>query len=189
MIRSLIVRELDLVLARGRPVLADESVTERLNIEILFHDHLVVATGAQNRWAKRRKIDLAELVNERWILSGPGTWNHAVVVEAFRARGLPPPKMSVETLSMHLRANLLATGSFISVFPHSVMRLYAERFSLKVLPADLPPRPWPVTIVTLKNRTLSPVVERFVETARATATALAPKRAPSLVAAMKTRVR
>lgn len=85
--------------------------------------------------------------------------------------------MSLQTLSMHLRANLLATGSFISVFPYSVMRLYGERFSLKVLPVDLPPRPWPVTIVTVKNRTLSPVVERFVETARVTVRALAPKRA------------
>jgi hypothetical protein len=27
-------------------------------------------------------------------------------------------------------------------------------------------QPWPVNIVTLKNRTLSPVVERFIECAR-----------------------
>ncbi len=189
MIKSLITRELDLVLARGRHVLADESVTERLNIEVLFQDHLVVATGAQNRWARRRKIDLAELMNERWILSGPGTWNHNVVGDAFRARGLDMPKMSLETLSMHLRANLLASGSFISVFPYSVMRLYGERFSLKALPVDLPPRPWPVTIVTLKNRTLSPVVGRFVETARASVAALAPKWAPSSVSAVKTKAR
>ena len=169
MIRSLIDRGLDLVVARGRQLLADESVLERLNMEVLFHDHLVVATGAQSEWARRRRIDLAELVNERWILSGPGTWNHTIVTEAYRARGLEMPKMSVETLSMHLRANLLATGPFISVFPYSVLRLYGERFSLKALPVDLPPRPWPVTIATLKNRTLSPVVERFIECARATA--------------------
>jgi hypothetical protein len=30
----------------------------------------------------------------------------------------------------------------------------------------LPVRPWPVAIVTLKNRTLSPIVERFIESAR-----------------------
>lgn len=60
MIRSLVVRELDLVLARGRELLADESVTDRLDIEILFHDHLVVATGVQSQLAQRRKVDLAE---------------------------------------------------------------------------------------------------------------------------------
>jgi len=189
MIRSLIDRGLDLVVARGRQLLADESVLERLNMEVLFHDHLVVATGAQSAWARRRKIDLAELVNERWILSAPGTWNHTIVTEACRARGLEFPKMSVETLSMHLRANLLATGPFISVFPYSVLRLYGERFSLKALPVDLPPRPWPVTIVTLKNRTLSPVVERFVECARATAKLFERKQSAGSVPSKRPNVR
>jgi hypothetical protein len=35
-----------------------------------------------------------------------------------------------------------------------------------VLPVDLPVRPWPVVMVTLKNRTLSPIVERFLACAR-----------------------
>ena len=37
---------------------------------------------------------------------------------------------------------------------------------LKRLPVDLPLRPWPIAIITLKNRTLSPVAERFIEAAR-----------------------
>jgi hypothetical protein len=35
-----------------------------------------------------------------------------------------------------------------------------------VLPVDLPTQTWPVVIATLKNRTLSPVVERFLASAR-----------------------
>jgi hypothetical protein len=31
-----------------------------------------------------------------------------------------------------------------------------------VLPIDLPDRPCPVAVVTLKNRMLNPVVERFI---------------------------
>ena len=173
MIRKLLDRSLDLAVARGGLTLADDSVIEQLNLEVLFDDTLVVAAGMQSRWARRRKIDLAELVNEPWILSAPATWNHMVAAEAFRARGLDLPKISLKTLSIHLRANLLATGPFITVFPHSVVRLYGNRFSLKVLPVDLPVRPWPVTIVTLKNRTLSPVVERFIECAREVAKSFA----------------
>ena len=56
-------------------------------------------------------------------------------------------------------------GEFVAALPRSVLRLYATRFSLKALPVDLPVRPWPVAIVTLKNRTLSPVVERFIQCA------------------------
>ena len=109
---------------------------------------------------------LAELADEQWILTEPGTWNYTVVAEAFQARGLGLPRIGVKTLSIHVRANLLADGPFISVFPRSVLHTYGPRFSLKALPVDLPLRPWPVTIVTLKHRTLSPVVERFIGCAR-----------------------
>jgi DNA-binding transcriptional LysR family regulator len=34
---------------------------------------------------------------------------------------------------------------------------------LKVLPIDLPARPWPIAVVTLKNRTLMPVAQRFID--------------------------
>lgn len=173
MIKSLLERALDLVLARGGETLADSSVIDRLNVEGLFHDKLVVAAGMHSRWARRRKIDLAELSGERWILSAPGTWNYAVAAEAFRARGLDMPTVGVSTLSVHLRANLVAAGSAITMFPYSVLQLYGNRFSLKTLPVDLPLRPWPVSVVTLKSRTLSPVVERFIECTREVATSFA----------------
>jgi DNA-binding transcriptional LysR family regulator len=166
MLRELRDRSLDLILVRtGEDFLADH-FTEDLNFEVLLNDESAVVVGLESRWARRRKIDLAELVNERWILAAPDTENHKLVAEAFRARGLAMPNVSMNTLSVHLRTYLLATGQFITVFPRSILRLYGDRFSLKVLPIDLPVRPWLVAIVTLKNRTLSPVVERFIECAR-----------------------
>jgi DNA-binding transcriptional LysR family regulator len=159
-------RTFDLVLTRrGLPGVDHEPVND-LNIEILFKDELVVVAGMQTQWARRRKIDLAELADQRWILTAPETWNYRVLAEAFRARGLDMPRLSVKTLSVHLRTNLLATGRFITAFPRSVLHLNADRFSLKALPLELPVRPWPVSILTLKDRTLSPIVERFVECSR-----------------------
>jgi DNA-binding transcriptional LysR family regulator len=175
MITSLVERRLDLVVARGRPALADRNVMELLNVEVLFQDELVIAAGMNSKWARRRKIDLAELADERWILAAPGTWNDTAVAAAFRARGLDPPPSSLNTLSIHLRASLLAMGPFIAVFPRSVVRQYGERFSFKVLPVELTVRPWPVTMVTLKNRTLSPVVEIFIACAREVAKSFARK--------------
>jgi hypothetical protein len=46
---------------------------------------------------------------------------HSTGTEAFRARGLDMPNVSMKTLSVHLRTNLLATGQFITAFPHSVL--------------------------------------------------------------------
>jgi DNA-binding transcriptional LysR family regulator len=86
-----------------------------------------------------------------------------MVAEAFRTRGLKMPKIRFMTLSVHLRTNMAASGQFITTLPLSVVRFHAERFALKALPIELPDRPWPLAVVTLKNRTLSPVVERFIE--------------------------
>jgi DNA-binding transcriptional LysR family regulator len=153
-------RQFDLVLSRWRPPL--RGVSDDLNVEDLFDDPLVVAAGMRSGWARRRKIDLAELANEPWIMQAPHTWNYSRLAEAFQARGLAIPKASLVTHSMPLVVHFVATGRFIAAYPRSVARFN----SLKVLPVDLPDRAWPVSIMTLKNRTLSPVVERFIECAR-----------------------
>jgi DNA-binding transcriptional LysR family regulator len=129
-----------------------------VKVEILFEDHLVVVAGPQNRWARRRKIDLADLFGERWILGPPNTANYADVTEAFHARKLPVPKVSIESLSAPLRTYLLATGQFITAMPKSI----ASQSPVKILPVELPVRPWPFAIFTLKNRTVSPAVDRFI---------------------------
>ncbi len=163
---SLHQRLVDFAMFRLSTPLADQQIMDELHVEILFSDHLVVAAGRHSRWARRRKIDLAELISEPWILSGPNSWNYIVLAEACRARGIDMPKTRLETISTAVRVSLLATGPYIGTFPSSSMRLYADRFSLAMLPVALPIRPWPVAIVTLKNRTLSPVVERFLECTR-----------------------
>jgi DNA-binding transcriptional LysR family regulator len=156
-------RKYDLMLARGSPLPADEQLADELNIETLFDDPLVIAAGAQSKWAARRgKIDLAELVDGPWILQGPRTWNYRRLAEAFHARDLAMPVASFVTISMPVITHFLGDGEFITAMPRSV----AHFNTLKVLPVDLPVRPWPVNIVTVKNRTLSPAVERFIECAR-----------------------
>jgi DNA-binding transcriptional LysR family regulator len=168
----LLDRKIDLVIARGGRGFRTQDIPDDLDVKTLFEDELVVAAGANSRWFDRRKIDLADLVAERWILTEPGIWNHLLVAEAFAAHGLDAPNISMRTLSVHLRTNLTATGDFITTLPRSVLRLYADRFSLKALPVDFPARPWPVSIITLKNRTLSPIARRFIDCAEDIAKAM-----------------
>jgi DNA-binding transcriptional LysR family regulator len=165
-------RKFDLVL--GRWPMQRSELADDFAIEVLFDDRLVVAAGAQSRWARRRKIDLAELTDGPWILPPPERWTYACVAEAFRARALAMPSVSLMTFSLPLIIHFLGHGQFITAFPNTVASLHAGRDRLKVLPVDLPAHSWPVAIVTLKNRTLSPVVERFIECAREAAKSIAP---------------
>jgi DNA-binding transcriptional LysR family regulator len=144
----------------------DKLFADDLKVEVLFHEQLVVVAGSQGRWARRRKIDLAELIDEPWVLTESDTLSYARVESAFASRGLGVPKPILQTLSTHLRINLAASGSHIATMPNSTLRVYGERFAVKALPVDFPAQPWPAVIVTLKNRTLSPVVERFIEYVR-----------------------
>ena len=155
-------RKYDFVLARIRGPLVDGDV----NVETLFNDQVVIAADARSRWLRRRKIDLAELVDEPWLLTPPDGWVYSRLAEAFAARGLDMPKANVLTVSVPLRNHLLADSHHLSAFANSVLRLNAERYGLKALPVDLPQRPWPAVVVTPRNRTLSPLVERFIECAR-----------------------
>jgi DNA-binding transcriptional LysR family regulator len=158
-------RTFDLILARSSSQwLDDDHLMEEFDADLLFDDRMVMVAGAKSRFARRRKVDLAELVDEPWILSPPKGWSYELVAEAFKSRGLRVPSPAMMTNTMELRTRLLATGEFITVVPTSALN--SDSHALKILPVELPARPWPITIFTLKNRTLSPVAEHFIACAR-----------------------
>jgi hypothetical protein len=52
------------------------------------------------------------------------------------------------------------------VDPLSILRVSGKPAAEKALPIDLPMRPMPISIVTLKGRTISPAAHLFIECAR-----------------------
>jgi DNA-binding transcriptional LysR family regulator len=162
--RELRERTVDLVLAR----LPSGFAADDLDLEILFHDPNRVVVGTRSPWARRRKVALAELANEPWIF--PATQvTRTLIAEAFHGQGLAVPREKVSAGSILLRNRLLASGRFVTVLPDSVLRYNAKQWALKALPVDLGVTPRSVAIVMLKNRTVSPVVQRFLEDVRAVA--------------------
>ena len=102
------------------PPFSRDDAGSDVNIEHLFDDHLVIVAGLHSRWSRRRKIDLAELHAESWMLGTPNTANYMHIAEAFRAKGLAMPKIALETLSVPLRIHLLVSGRFIGAMPRSL---------------------------------------------------------------------
>lgn len=162
--RELYDRNVDLVINRVPKNFAHED----LQIEALLDDQHFVVAGAQSPWARRRKIALADLANESWIFP-PNPVVKAVVQEAFEAEGLTVPSGSVAADSVLVRVHLIATGRFLSVLPGSVLRSVAAQMAFKVLPIELRVKSPPIVIVRLKNRTLSPVVQLFIDHLRTVA--------------------
>src|SRR5215212_1374500 len=109
----------DLILTPGPP---DDYPIDDLNVEILFNDPWVVVADINSQWARRRKIELSELVDEPWLLTPPETASRKNLERAFKAHGLSMPAATMVTYSVHLRAELASRGRFITIIPSSLLR-------------------------------------------------------------------
>jgi DNA-binding transcriptional LysR family regulator len=150
-----------------------------IHFEGLFGEPLVVVAGADNPWVRRRKIRLADLVNEPWTWPPPVSLYDTLVVEAFGASAVTPPRPAVYTHALNLRIALAATGPFLAVVPAGVTSSAGKYPSIRRLPVELPTAQRQIGIVTLKNRTLSQLAQRFIDCAREIAKPLAKNQAPS----------
>jgi DNA-binding transcriptional LysR family regulator len=158
--------------------LSEYDSNEDASQEVLFEEPLVVVAGVDNPWVRRRKIELAELVNEHWTWPSPGTAFDELVVDAFRACGLKPPRAMVYSDAINMRIKLAATGRFLAVVPTGILRFPSKHAPIKMLPVELPTTQRQIGIITLKNRTLSPLAQLFIASAREVAKSLAKAQAP-----------
>lgn len=160
--RELRERRVDLILGRG----IEPEAEVDLQAEFLFHDPIRIVVGHRSKWLRRKKIRLSELINEPWILTPPGSLASSLAAEVFQSMDLDVPRASVVSTSIHIVNRLLPTGRYLTVLPESVVHFGALGAKIKALPVDFLSRPRPMAIVRLRNRTLSPAANLFIETAR-----------------------
>ena len=161
--RELREREADLILGRLPQTIDGDD----LDVQILFEDPFLIGTGKHNhRWAKRRRIDLSELMDELWVLPRPNRPVGKLVADIFRASGLCIPPKHVACSSMQMSNALLGTGRYVGMYSGSYLRFSEMGQSIKVLPVALRVQSSPVGIVALKKRVLNPVTQLFIEFAQ-----------------------
>jgi DNA-binding transcriptional LysR family regulator len=161
--RELRERSIDLLLGWIPTPFAEEDLVG----ERVLKDPSGIVVGRQSKWGRYSRLSLADLADETWILPPPDTFPGSATANLFRESGLKMPRTPLTTLSIHLCCRLAATGRFVTLLPSSIVRFSGRDLSLKMLPVKLPPRPpVQVAIVTLKNRTLSPAAEMFIECVR-----------------------
>ena len=160
--RALEEREVDLVITQIGLVAVDHMEVEA---ELLYADRVFVVAATKNPWSWRRRVSLADLTNEPWTLPPPNMPG-MVHAEVFRAAGLGLPAATVVIASVIARIALVAEGRFLTLASESAIRFAGRDMAIKALPIDLPDIRIPVGIVTLKNRTLTPVARLFIDCAR-----------------------
>ena len=139
----------------------------------LFGDRHVVMAGERNKWVRRRKIKLVRLMGEPWVL--PPTESdigRSIVERYFASQGVELPQSRVETFSIPLSHHLLATGLFLTMHP-VVMAKLGNYLPLRRLDVEFSGIHRPIGIMTIRNRTLSPLAGVVIECARKLAKPLA----------------
>lgn len=155
-------RSVDLAIGRmPRHPLEDD-----LKAEILFDEPYQSVVGADSKWARQRRLDLGDILDEPWVLPPYDSVPGAQIHDIFTSAGFQPPRPAVATLSVQLTVSLIAGGRFVGILPMSVARFNVGPHRLKISPVKLTPVHTAVGIITLRNRTISPPAELFMRCAR-----------------------
>jgi len=166
-------RTLDLVIGRTSTGFGED---EDLVSDVLFEDRMCVVAGADGRWSRHRKLKLAALVDEPWVMPEPDNLIWPLIEGAFRSAGVPPPVPKVMSNAMAIRLRLVEIGGFLTVLPSSMLHFGARRFRTKVLPVLPPAKSQAAQVIMLRNRTPNPIAKLFIDELRAFAAPLASRR-------------
>ena len=168
-LRMLREQDNDFLITRPNPL----ELGPDIRVETLFHDSIGIVVGQNHRFAKRRKLSLAELADEPWIISPVELRADSPLVAAFAALGMPVPRCWVTSGSLNARFALLDSGRYVTAMPHAFLHFAAHQHAIKVLPVHIERWQAPNVLMTLRSHTLSPVVQTFLNIVRELARPLA----------------
>lgn len=165
----LMQRMVDFVVARPQALPLPTGVEG----ERLFQDVPRVLVGRSSPHARRRKVALADLAQEHWILGRTELLPGSPVARAFSDAGIGMPERVTASGSLHTRYRLLEAGNGVTVIPHSLLPFSDVASRFRVLPIQMPPWTFPTMVLTLQNRVLPPAAQLLLEHVRRLAKPLA----------------
>ena len=147
---------------------------EDLVEEYLFEDESVVCASTDHRLAKKGRVTLADIAQERWVVAALNTPSPQRITQVFLDAGLPPPGIAMESNSLPLRHQLLASSDLLGFASKRVVRQAtpSSRFvELRIRDLTYTRR---VGVMYRKDAYLSPAAQRFIEILKATANEVTP---------------
>ena len=162
MVERLLDGQLDMVLGR----ILDTSTVPLLNFEPITDEvhHLIVR--ATHPLVGRADLQLAELVEQSWIVPPAGSILRDRLTALFLSEGLDPPVETVETLSVPLVVSLVTNTDMLVALPKELVQAQLAAGELVALPFDLKLRMDVYGIITRQGHVLSPGAEIMVDALR-----------------------
>jgi DNA-binding transcriptional LysR family regulator len=156
MVPALRQTELDLVINYYMTVQTDDVLCEHL-----YHDEYFVCAAATHRLAKRKRVELTDLVEESWTWADPSLGSQQKLRETFRDAGLPPPRVGLECRSTALRLRSAMQSDLLDFTSLAVIRQLGST-DIAVLPVK--ELTWRRSVGLLRRKTnyVSRMTERLI---------------------------
>lgn len=162
--------ELDFVIGR----LPGAGASEGLVQETLVRDIACVVARVGHRLSGEKKLRLADLLEERWIMPTSGTTLRCQIDLSFRAEGQEPPAVPVESVSLVTNQLLIAENEYLAIYPWALARREAEAGRVCILPVTLKATASEIGVTARDNTLLSPAARHAIACVRAVAATITP---------------
>jgi len=135
----------------------------------LWDDNYFVYASTRHRLAALKRVTLADVARERWAVAPeapPTLWLRRI----FQDNGFAPPILGLETGSLSLRINTVATTDLLDFLPRRIVARYAP-VGLRLAELRIKELAWrrPFVVRYRKDAYLSPAARRFIEILNSTA--------------------
>ena len=154
--------ELDFIFGALRDFTRDPELV----CEAFFEDRLALIVRKGHPLAGIKRLPIARLRENSWVLNRPDTPGRDRLEAAFRTRGMAAPRVVVETGSLAMtRALLLETDFITALSPDQFEREIAAAM-LAVLPIEFPETARPIGVIRRRTSVLPPSAERLIQSLR-----------------------
>ncbi|MFG1466700.1 LysR family transcriptional regulator [Xanthobacter sp. DSM 24535] len=160
LLRLLDQGRLDMAICRTtiseRPDLYDSVIVREETLAVVANTHHPAAT--------RKRIELADLAEARWVVYSANMPMRVLLEREFQQAGLRFPLYLVETTSAFATLSLLQREpSFVALLSSEVAQFCTSFGMTSILPLQLRSRSEPYELVTRRGAPLSPVARYFIE--------------------------
>ena len=134
-------------------------------VEIFWHDELVVVVSAHHPWADRKSVTLAELPQERFITREVGSGTRKVMELALKERGLDPAQLNItmELGSTQAIKQVVSAGLGVTIISALTVQRECNQGILKALRIQDSPLTRPFRILTLVNSSQTKDERYFID--------------------------
>ncbi|MCH7345482.1 LysR substrate-binding domain-containing protein [Pelomonas sp. CA6] len=144
-------------------VVGTEGAEEPGYVSELLSEDVIVVAASERHEVLRQPVTLKDLTAHRWALQPPGAPTRDWLDQTFDRKGLPRPKVQVETTMLLMLPDLIAQTGLLSFVSRHHLEGQARLLGLKEVPVKGARMRRRIVVTYRANSFLSPAARRLID--------------------------